>query len=111
MRFMSGRLGSQGARAGARTATRTRVATTTAPAQASWLRRKVRQNCLSSPRRAARRRLRRILAAPPPPPREADAWIHHAGGKIGEEIGQKGEGGHDDEIAHDDGIVAGEDRL
>jgi hypothetical protein len=42
--FISGLFGSHGANTGARMATTTSTPTTTAPTQASWLRRNVRQN-------------------------------------------------------------------
>src|SRR6266404_1995914 len=105
---MSGLLGSQGARAGAHTAMAMRIPTTTAPPHASWLREKVRQKRRSSPRRE---RAGPGTSAPPTPGREADAWIHHPVREIGEEVGEKRQARHDDEIAHDDGVVAREHRL
>src|SRR5713226_10661749 len=106
--FVSGLLGSQGARAGAHTAMAMRIPTTTAPPHASWLREKVRQKRRSSPRR---KRAGPGTSAPPTPRREANAWIHHPVRQVGEEVGEKRQARHDDEVAHDDGVVACEHRL
>src|SRR3990172_5058427 len=95
--FMSVLFGSHGASAGASTAIATRIPTTTAPQQASWLRENVRQNWRISPRRA--RAAGRILA-PPPPRREADARVHEPVGEVGEQVGQERQRRDDDEIAH-----------
>src|SRR6266852_4606546 len=106
--FMSGLLGSQGARAGANTAMAMRSPTTTAPPHASWFREKVRQKRRSSPRpeRAGPGTL-----ATPPPRREPNAWVHDPIRQVGEEVGEQRQGRHDDEVAHDDRVVAREHRL
>src|SRR6266545_161342 len=83
------------------------AAPSSTPQSASWLREKVRQNRRTSPRvRGPGGTL-----APPPAAAQTNARVHQSVRDVGEEVGDQGECGHDDEVAHDERVVPGIDAL
>src|SRR6266566_4219715 len=94
----SGRFGSHGAIQCASNASTTRTTTTTPPISASRFRR----NALQNP----------LTRSPAAPARgHTDPRIDQAVREIGDQVGDEREGGDDDEVTHDDRVVALEDRL
>src|SRR5262249_8331260 len=93
----SGRFGSHGVSTGASMASSTRMSTTTPPTMARRFFAKARQKF----------RMPSATAAAD----EADPRVDQPVGEVGHEIGDQRERGHEDEVAHDDGIVALEDGL
>src|SRR2546425_542801 len=96
--FTSGRFGARGEMAGARSASTARQTTTTPPASASRFRRNARQKAFTR-------------SPAPPAWGHSDPRIDQTVREVGDQVGAQGERRHDDEVAHDHGVVALEDRL